>query len=469
MPTSAPQPSASAPWVALPVILLGAFLAVLDFFVVNVALPSIGASLRMRSASLELVVAGYGVAYACALVAGGRLGDRHGRRPLYVAGMTAFTIASGLCGAAPTGTLLVAARCLQGLAAAVMVPQVLATIQASFVGADRQRALGLFGATLGAGTVGGRLVGGALVEADVAGLGWRAVFLINLPLGLVGIVAARRLLPETRAAEPLPVDVVGAVLLAATVVALLVPLAVGRELGWPVWCAACLVASPVAAVALSTWQRRAERRGWTPIVPPSLLRLPGVAAGLATTAVFFVGVGGFFLTTAVSLQRGLGLGPLEAGLTLVPFALAYAAGSLVARRVAARLGRRAIALGGLVLAVGLALASVQAARGYADLGPLVLAPSLSLVGLGQALVMIPLFGLVLQSLPPERAGVAGGVLTTTQQVSLAVGVAALGSAFFALVARDGWDVATASILAVEVLPALATALGARLLPTGLAG
>ncbi|HSR24615.1 MAG TPA: MFS transporter, partial [Candidatus Eisenbacteria bacterium] len=266
---------------ALLAVLVGAFLASADFFVVNVALSDIGARLHASTAVLELVVAGYGVTYALLLVVGGRLGDAFGRKRLFLAGMAAFTLSSLACGLAPTAGTLVGSRIVQGAAAALMVPQVLATVQATTSGPHRLRAMALFGATGGAASVVGQLVGGLLVSADLAGSGWRPIFLVNVPIGLAALVVAPRLVPDTRSPAAAPVDKSGTLLLAATVLALLVPLSEGRALGWPVWSRVLLGATPLLAAALVAVELRHERNGRLALVPPSLVRMPSMTRGLA--------------------------------------------------------------------------------------------------------------------------------------------------------------------------------------------
>lgn len=455
-PKKAATPT-TAPWRALPVVLLAQFLAVADFFIVNVALPSIDHALHAGPAALQFVVAGYGLAYASSLVAGGRLGDAYGRRRLMRTGMAAFTVASAVCGLAPNAGLLIAARVAQGIAAGAMTPQVLATIQANFAGYDRQRALGFFGATTGAGTVAGQLLGGILVQADLFGLGWRPVFLLNVPLGLAGLVAAR-LVPQTRAAAPVPVDRRGAVLLGAAILLLLVPVSVGREQGWPVWCWAMLAGAPVIAAAFWGDQRRAERAGRAPLLPPSLVGLPGFRRGLFAALLLFPCFGGFMLVTAVTLQDGRGFTPLVAGLSLVPLALAFLVLSLSARRIVDRFGLRAMVAGAGVLTAGMSLFAIQAQRGYDHLTALSLVPAMALIGAGSAVVMVPLFGTILAAVPVSMAGAASGVLTTTQQAGLALGAGGIGTLFFTLVDGYGWRTATVGSLWTAVGLAVATML-----------
>ncbi len=410
-------------------VLLGVFLPMTDFFIVNVALPTIDRDLRASSGMLQLVVAGYTIAYAVLLVVGGRLGDAIGRRRLFLAGMAGFTVASLACGIAPTVGILVAVRALQGATAAMMVPQVLSTIQAKTTGAERARALGLFGACGGVATVTGQLAGGLLVSANIAGAGWRPIFLVNVPIGIAGLFLASRTVPETRSPAPARIDVPGTALLAAAVLMLLIPLTEGRSLGWPAWTLVLLGLSPVAGAAFVVAERRLERTGGVPLVPFSLLRVPSMRRGLLLTVPFFTGFGGFMFVYALTLQDGAHFGPLKTGATLVPFALSFLIASLCTARLVSRFGRQVMTVGGLLQAVGLAgLAGAYLAT-WPGLNPWLMMPALVVAGFGQGLVLSPLFRVVLSDVPAHHTGAASGVLTTMLQSSLALGVATLGSLY----------------------------------------
>lgn len=449
------------PWRALPVLLVGAFLPVLDAFIVNVALATIGRDLHTGPAQLELTVSGYGVAYACALVAGGRLGDRLGRRRVFLAGMAAFTVASVACGLAPSAMLLIVFRVVQGFAAALMFPQVLAAIQAGFDGPDRQRALGFLGAVVGAAGAVGQIVGGSLLAADVAGLGWRPIFLVNVPVGLVAIAVGRRMLPESRTPAAPAIDVVGAFSLAATIALVLLPLTLGRASGWPVWTWLSLAAAPFAGACFVASQRRFEASGRAPLVPLSLLQVRYARLGLAAMLLFATCVGGFMFSLTMVLQAGHGYSAVKSGLTMVPCALAFFLVALATRRLTARFGDRLVAGGAVVFALGLAgFAAVVVASG-AHLNPVAASAPLVVLGLGWAAAMVPLIGVVLAGLPAQRAGLAGGVLSTALQVGLASGASIVGTVLFS-VAGSGLDVArwrdaTIVMVAVECGLAVATA------------
>lgn len=444
-------------------VLLGAALPLIDFFIVNVALPTIGHDLNASEAVLELVVAGYGVAYAVLLVLGGRLGDLFGRRQFFLGGMAAFGITSLACGLAPTAWTLVAARVAQGAASAAMLPQVLATIQSATAGPRRAKAMGLYGATAGLSMVAGQILGGVLVAADIAGTGWRSVFLVNVPVVILGLILAARAVPETRSQHPEPIDAPGTVLLAISLLTLLAPLTEGRAAGWPMWTWVSLALFPVAAAAFYYVERREDRGGRTPLVPPSLFSLLSLRRGLVMIVPFSIGFSGFMFVIAVALQRGAGLGPVSAGLALAPMAVVFFVVSLCGPRLVARYGTRVVTAGGLVQAVGVALLVVTAWRSWPNLGVGELAPGAAVAGAGQALQLPVIFRIILSEIPPARAGVGSGVMITTQQSALALGVATLGTLFLSLVPSHGMRDALVTTLLVQLAGvALTTALSLRL-------
>jgi EmrB/QacA subfamily drug resistance transporter len=457
-----PRPLTTA---GLTVILVGVLLPMIDFFIVNVALPTIDADLRASQPLLELVVSGYATAYALLLVLGGRLGDSLGRKRLFLAGMAAFTLTSLACGLAPTAVFLVVARAAQGASAAMMVPQVLATIQAATSGEQRSRALGRYGATGGLAAVLGQVLGGLLVSANIDSLGWRPIFLVNVPIGLAGLVLASRYVPDTRHGEPAPIDTRGTLLLGLSVVALLVPLTEGRSLLWPAWTVALLVLAPLAAAAFAVVERRVERSGRTPLVPPSLMQHRSMRRGLLLALPFFAGFGGFMFCYALLVQDGLHASALTAGLGLVPMAAAFLLASLSTSRLLGRYGAKVLTAGGVLQAIGLIIVAVTVWQGWPHLAVIDLSAGLVVAGVGQGLLMSPLFGVVLSQVPAAAAGAGSGVMTTTQQTALALGVATLGSLFLAL-AGDGTGVRAAFVvvLAIQVLVAVGVAAGARGLP-----
>jgi EmrB/QacA subfamily drug resistance transporter len=447
-------------------VLIGVFLPMTDFFIVNVALPTIDRDLHASAGMLQLVVAGYAIAYALLLVVGGRLGDAVGRKRLFLAGMAAFTVTSLACGVAPGIDALVAARVLQGAASAMMLPQVLSTIQATRSGPARARALGSYGATGGIAVVAGQLLGGLLVSANIAGMTWRPIFLVNVPVGIAGLMLAARLVPDTRSGDPAPIDRRGTLLLGWATLALLIPLTEGRSLGWPLWTNVLLITAPVAAVAFVRAERATEERGGVPLVPISLLRVPSMRRGLLLAVPFFTGFGGFMFVIALTLQDGSGITALDAGVILVPMALGFLAASLSTARLLPRFGRNVLTAGALIQSAGLLAVIAELARSWPHPGALWMAPGMLVLGIGQGLIMSPLFGAVLSEVPPRKAGAGSGVLATTQQSALALGVATLGSLYLtiAVPGAAGPDGAARVILGILVLNALGVGVLSRRLP-----
>jgi EmrB/QacA subfamily drug resistance transporter len=456
-------PLLSHRWAALPVVLAGTFMVVLDFFIVNVAMPAMRADLHAGTGAIEWVVAGYGLTFATLLITAGRLGDQHGRRRMFSLGLALFTAASAACGLALSPTALVAARLVQGVAAALLSPQVLSIIGVTYTGADRVRALSVYGIVLGLAAVGGQLVGGVLVQADVAGLGWRSCFLINVPIGVAALALVPRAVPESCAGGGSRLDVTGTLLVTAGLTAVLLPLVEGRQHGWPIWTWASLAAAPAILLAFAGQQRRLARGGGAPLLDPALFGERAFIAGLMTQLVFWCGQASFFLVLALYLQLGRGLDALRAGLVFTILAAAYLVASMRAPQLTQRLGRRLPAVGALVLATGHALLAASVA-GIGTTGPVgLLAPALLLVGAGMGLVITPLTATVLASLEPQRAGAAAGALSTMQQVGNALGVAVTGVIFFGA-ARSGYDHAFALSLVQLAVLCVAVAGLTRLLP-----
>jgi MFS family permease len=442
------------------VLLAGAFLPIMDFFITNVALPSIDASLHASAASLELVIAGYGVAYAALLVLGGRLGDRYGRHRLFLGALAGFVVASAACGLAPTVGVLIAARIVQGATAALLIPQVLATFHHTLEYERKARALALYGATSGIAAVVGQLVGGLLVSADIAGTSWRPIFLVNVPIGLVVLLAAARIVPNTRSPHPVGVDTPGTVLFAATLVAVLVPLTEGHSLGWPWWTWLLL---PVAFILAATYavEKRAEARGEVPLLPPSLLRLPSMSRGLAMVFAFSVGFGAFMFVFALTVQNGLHADALHSGLAILPMALLFLTGSLFAPRLIRRFGRAALSAGAVIQLAGLACLVTILVQGWPQVSLWATAGPLALVGAGQSMLFAGLFRSVLADVPTHLGGVGSGVLITLQQSGLALGVATLGTLYLTLAPHTiAHAFATVEYLQMGIVALLAVGAGA---------
>jgi len=445
------------------VLLAGVFLPIADFFIVNVALPTISRTLHATGPTLELIVAGYGVSYAAVLVLGGRLGDRFGRRRLFEAGLLCFILASLACGLSPSIWVLVAARIVQGAAAAMLVPQVLATMHATLEGERKARALALYGATSGIAAVVGQLAGGLLVQANIGGTSWRPIFLINIPLGLTVLAVARQVIPSTRSEHPVSVDLPGTALFSATLIALLTPLTEGQKLGWPAWTWIVLALAVVLAVATFRVERRIELRGDTPLLPPSLLRLPSMSRGLAMVCSFSIGFGAFMFIFALATQDGLHYTALDGGLAILPMAAFFLVGSILSPKLIGRYGRAAMAAGGATQALGLALIITVMLIAWPHATVLELAGPLALIGAGQSMLFTGLFRVTLADVPGHHAGIGGGTLITLQQSGLALGVATLGTLFIAL-EPHGVSHAFAAAIGVQLVIVIGLILATRMLP-----
>lgn len=439
-------------WRALPVLMAGTFLVTLDFFIVNVAAPSMQLGLGLTAGELEWVLAGYGLTFAGTLVAAGRIADQLGRRRVFAAGLVLFVIASTGCGFAPTAPALIVARLVQGLGAASLSPTVLAIIGVTYPGPARARAISVYGMVMGLAATGGQVLGGLLIHLDVAGLGWRAVFLLNVPIGLAALAATPRWVPESRGGESRRLDVGGMALLTAGLTSLLLPLVQGRQLGWPAWTWGCLAAAPVLFVALFGYEAWLAKRGGAPLLPASLFRMRTFAAGLACQLVFFSGMVSFFLVLALYLQRGRGESALDAGLVFTVLAAAYLATSLRAPALTLRHGRLVIRLGAVVLAVGFGL--LLAAVAVRGTGGAVwwLLPGLACIGAGQGLCITPLTTTVLAHADAERAGLVSGALSTMQQAGNALGIAVTGLVFFGALAGGYGPAFTAALVELLCLP-----------------
>jgi MFS family permease len=404
------------------------------------------------------------LAFAATLIVAGSLGDLLGRRRIFVAGIALFGAASLAAGLAQTPGELIAARVVQGTAAAGMIPQLLATFRSLFSGEERGKAFGAYGAILGFASALGLVLGGALTDADLFGWAWRSIFFINVPIALVSLVAAIRVVPETHDPEARRPDAIGAALLAAAVVAVAYPLLEGRSLGWPVWAWLVLAGGLVGLVALGFLEHRRQHAGVAPLLRTPLLRIPAFSTGLAVQLAFSAGLQGFFLIFAIWLQTGMRFSPLEAGLT----ALAFSVGSFLlapmAVPLARRYGRLVLAGGGLLMGLGALGVSMGAGHVASGSGPWPVVPGLVLAGIGLSLLIIPLVNVVLAAVPQEVAGGAGGLFSTAQQLGGALGVAVVGSVFFSRLAGHSFTASFEYAAPVVVVLFLAAGVLSLVLP-----
>jgi EmrB/QacA subfamily drug resistance transporter len=419
-------------WLALAVMLLAGVMDLIDVTIVNVALPSIQTDLGATAAHIEWIVAGYTLSFAVVLITGGRLGDVFGRRRMFLVGVGGFTLASLMCGVAQSPEVLIAARVVQGGLAALMIPQILSTVQVAFPPDERPKAFGMYGAFIGFATVSGPLIGGLLVGADLFDLDWRPIFLINLPIGLLALAAAAALVKESRAEHPPRLDLTGVGLVTVALLLLVYPLVQGRELDWPSWTFASMAASIPAFGLFVLHQRRRSRGADSPLVPLALFRERGFAGGVLVGLTFFSGVASFFLILTITLQAGLGFSPLHMGATAVPWSIGIALASGVSVNLAPKLGRRLTIVGALVMAAGMAGVLVAFDRAGGGVTSWDLAPGLFACGLGMGMVASVLVNVVLAGVDGRDAGSASGVLNTAFQLGGAIGIAVLGVVFFGM-------------------------------------
>ena len=429
---------------ALVVVLSAAFMELIDASIVNVAIPSIRTDLGASVSAIEFVLAGYLLAFAVTLITGGRLGDLYGRRRMFMLGMAGFTVASILCASAPTAEVLVAGRVVQGLFAGLMFPQVLTIIQVSYAPEERAAVFGTYGATLGMATIFGPILGGLLISLDLFGLGWRAIFFVNVPIGVAALLLAARNLPESRSERAEGLDPTGVLVVTAGLFLLVYPLVEGRRLDWPAWSFLMLGASAPVLVLFVLLQHRRGRLGRPQLVALNLFRERAFSSGLVFNLAFFLGVVPFFFTLTFYLQAGEGFSALRAGLTLLPFAIGASVTSATSGVIAKKLGSKVLVLGCLVLIVGLAGLVLTLDLAGSDLSAFQLIPALFVSGLGLGLVVAPVTTVVLAGIHHDDAGSASGVLATMQEVAGAAGVAVIGLIFFGQLATNA-DYASAKV------------------------
>jgi EmrB/QacA subfamily drug resistance transporter len=448
-------------WLALVVVLSAVFMQLLDTTIVTVAIPSIQADLRTSFGMVQLVLAGYSLTFACTLVTGGRLGDSYGRRRLFLIGMIGFVVSSALCGAAPDGTTLVVARLVQGMCSGLMFPQVLAIISSLFDEESRPRALGAYGASIGLATISGPVLGGALIAANVFGTEWRAIFYLNLPIGVLALIGAVRIVPETYGDRGRRLDLPGAVLVTAGLFLLVLPLVVGRDQGWPTWTWVLLALSvPVLALFVAQQHRLGRLASAEPLVRLRLFRQRSFSVGLAVSLAFFAGIPSFFFVFILTLQVGFGYSAVKAGAVTLGFAVLVAIASARSGAVVRRFGTRTLSFGTGLLVLGMTGVILTLHAAGTGLQGYQLLPSLAVGGAGAGLFLAPVTGVIIAGLPQRDAGSASGVLAATQQAGAALGIAVAGVIFFGLLGHNAGG-ATAA-----VTPALQQQLTSAHVPAG---
>jgi EmrB/QacA subfamily drug resistance transporter len=443
-------------WWVLAIVVAAQFMFVVDAFVVNVAIPSIRAELHATIAETQGAIVIYQIAFATLIIIGGRLGDINGAKPIFLYGLLGFTLASLWCGCAHSGVELVASRAAQGAAAALMIPQVLASIHRLFSDAERGRAFGTYGFTLGFGAAVGLTLGGWLLSLDLDGLGWRTIFFVNVPIGIILLTAAWRLMPAMPGRSGMGLDMIGAGALLGGLLCVLGPMLLGADLGWPLWLFAVMAIGVLSLFTMWPLERWVERRrNRMPLVHLDLLRDRDFAAGLAAVFCFTFANLAFYLVITLYLQLGLGLPALQAGSVVLPLAIAFALMSRIAGPRAQRLGNTALIQGCGVQLAGLLVLGL--AMALDTTAPAILAAVLIIFGIGQAMVMAPLYGLVLARVPAAHAGSGGGVVSTVQQIGNASGVALVGGLYYAVQSAHSPRLAILASLTALAIAVAATA------------
>src|SRR2546425_8987087 len=417
-------------WLILGVVLVGSFMAILDVFIVTQGLPSIKTSLGAGVADLELVVSAYSLVYAVFLVTGGRLGDILDRKRIFLFGMTVFTVASALAGYAPSAPFLIGARALQGLGAALMYPQVLSIIQVTFKGSERSLALGLFAAISGIGAITGNIVGGLLIQLNLAGLSWRPIFLVNVPVGIIGVVAGLLVLHPSRTERAPKLDLPGVGLISLFLVSLILPLAEGQQIGWPNWMVMLLALSfPVLGIFV-IYERRRTDKGEDPLVDMDLFRHRSFAVGIPLTLLYYVTASGLFFTLVLFLQSGLEYSPEISGLSFAMFNIGFITASLLGPRLVHRFGTRVLSLAYILETVGLGWIILALNSYGSGLTIYELAAPFIVFGGGAGFALSPLLGVILSGVPSQEAGEASGVVSTSFQIGHTVGISLFGHLYY---------------------------------------
>ena len=420
-----------AAWLGFVVVVVSAVMDLLDSTIAQTAAPAIRRELGGSYADLEWITAAYTLAMATLLLFGSRLGDLFGRRRVLLTGIGGFVCASALCALAPSPTALIAARALQGGIAAVMVPQGFGLIRELFGDEGQQRAFGVFGPVMGMAAIAGPLAGGGLIDLNLFGEGWRAIFFVNVPLGLAAIAMGLRYLPRVPPASPdAKLDVVSVGLAMSAGFALVYPLIEGRQQGWPAWSFALLAGGVVLLAAFALHQARRARHGRTPLVVPSILRRRPYVAGLAVVIGFIGAMGGMMVALTVMFQTGLGYSPLASGVATVAIPVAAVGGSITSSMLLERIGRTTMHIGIVTMGAGLAIVCVVLAGVGGGLSHWDLVGPLVVTGFGMGMVFVPMFDVILAGVEPHEIGSASGLLESVQALSMSLGIALVGTVLF---------------------------------------
>ncbi|MET4781717.1 MFS transporter [Glaciihabitans sp. UYNi722] len=425
-------------WGTLAVLLIGMFMSLLDTTIVNVALPTIRDSIHADEATLAWIISGYALAFGLVLIPAGRIGDRFGHKWVFFTGLAIFTAASLAAGFAHDPTQLIVARVVQGLGGGIFFPPVTAFIQLLFPPMKRGKAFGIMGAVLGVSSAAGPVVGGLIIQAFGESNGWRYIFFVNIPIGAIALVAAAIVLPRVVAGQKATMDVVGLILLAGALVAILVPLIQGQDQGWPLWTYLSLAGGVVLLVLFALWERFLAARGSSPLVPPHLFSHPAFTGGTILALVYFAAFTSIFFTISLLWQAGLGHTALESGLVSIPFAISNIISASLSDRLAQKLGRTVLVLGTAMVTVGLVgLWLILLNVAPTDLNNWILLAPLVVAGFGNGLFIAPNARFIVATVDRSEAGAASGVIGTMQRIGSAIGIAVVSSVLFGIANLNG--------------------------------
>lgn len=419
-------------WLALFILLLGTFMVILDTFIVNVAIPTIQEQMHTSDAEIQLIVASYVLSYAVLLITGARIGDKYGRKKMFIIGMVIFIIASAMCGLAFSTPLLIFSRIIQGIGAAILIPQVLSIIQVIFLPEEKGRAIGFYGAISGLGLIAGQIIGGLLIDWNIWDLGWRNVFLINIPIGIFAVIFIRSLIPEIRSEKDNRIDGGGIVFLTISLILLVFPLITGRETGWPLWIYISFFCSLLTFFLFLFHERKIIHLGKTALIPLSIFSDRSFTLGVITILSYQIGNSGFFLTVSLTLQDGLALSAMESAIAFTPIGGAFFIACLLAPKWAKQIKGTVLNLGAFILFAG--YAAVILCVNYYEMAiawQYFMIPFF-LIGFGQGLIGAPLMGIILSGTTSQHAGSASGILSTFMQIANVLGVAVIGTIYFAV-------------------------------------
>ncbi|WP_261134015.1 MFS transporter [Bacillus sp. Marseille-Q3570] len=423
-------------WLALAVVCTATFMTMLDAFIVNVAVPSIQDDLNATAAEIQFIIVGYVIAYGVLLITGGRLGDIFGVKMLFLGGMAGFTLTSLLCGIAPDAMILIISRILQGISAALMVPQVISYIHATFHDHERNIALSIYGAVIGVATIVGQIAGGLLLKLDLFGLGWRAIFLINIPIGIMALLAAGQMIQIKVVPKRERLDLLGVLLLSLGLSLFIFPVVMGHELGWPIWMLICLAGALLFIFVFVYHEQQLNMRGGMPLVNPQLFKDRAFTTGLMIIFAFFSGNAATFFIMSFHLQQKLAFTPLEAAFTYTPLGVGFLFGSMIVPKIIQRFGSRVLLFGAglMIFGVGIMIGTFYYIP--INLKWLDLIPATFVSGIGQGLVATPLIQMILSQINRKDTGTASGMLSTVTVVAQGAGVSLIGTLYFTLIKSD---------------------------------